>query len=143
MDITNFRLEEGEFDKIQRILSSLCDMSRLDAVFLINRNGQEIARHGNADGIDIVAMSSLAASNMAATYGLANILGEEAFSRVLLKGLQHNVLISPAGDEALILSLLATDREKEFSLQRLTQASLVLGDVLKKCTSRDKVIEEF
>ncbi len=142
MDISNFKLEAGEFRKIQQILASLAEKTRVDAVFLINRNGQEITHHGRADSIDVLALSSLAASNLAATFGLASVIGEAEFERIYLRGEDRSVLISPAGDYALLLFILKVENEKELNIRNLKQAALVLQDVLKKCTKRVQVVDE-
>ena len=142
MDISNFKLEAEEFNKLQQILSSLLSKTNVDAVFLINRNGQEITHRGETDGIDAVALSSLAASNLAATFGLATILGEDQFERVYLKGEKNSILICPAGEDALLLFAVRDAKAKHIDLRNLKQAVLVLADVLKKCTTRVKVIDK-
>ena len=142
MEISNFRLEAGEFRKIQQILASLAEKTKVEAVFLINRNGQEITRHGNSDSIDVLALSSLAASNLAATFGLASVIGEAEFERIYLRGRRLSVLVCPAGEYALLLFILKVENEKALNIRSLRQAALVLQDVLKKCTKRINVADE-
>ncbi len=142
MEISNFRLEAGEFRKIQQILASLAEKTHVDAVFLINRNGQEITHHGDSDSIDVLALSSLAASNLAATFGLASVIGESEFERIYLRGRRLSVLVCPAGEYALLLFILKVENEKALNIRNLRQAALVLQDVLKKCTKRINVADE-
>lgn len=142
MQISNFKLEAGEFNKIKQILGSLQRKTQVDAVFLINRNGQEITHHGQADSIDVLALSSLAASNLAATFGLASIIGETEFERIYLRGRRHSILISPAGEYALLLFVIRIENERAVNIRNLRQAVLVLSDVLNKCTKRFNVVDE-
>ncbi len=141
MQIWNFKLDSDEFGKIQQILASLAEKTRVESVFLINRNGQEIAREGNTDSIDTLALSSLAASNLAATFGLASLVGEGEFERVYLRGRDFSILICPAGQHALLLFVIQAANEHKLDVRNLKQASLVLEHVLQKCTNRVEVVD--
>ncbi|RPJ85647.1 MAG: roadblock/LC7 domain-containing protein, partial [Acidobacteria bacterium] len=82
MEIPNFKLEAEEYEKILLVLASLHQKLKADSVFLINRTGQEIAHEGSSNRFDVQALSSLAASNLAATFGLASVIGEREFERI-------------------------------------------------------------
>lgn len=138
MEIPNFKLEAGEYEKILLVLSSLTQKLKADSVFLINRTGQEIAHDGNSHKLDIQALSSLAASNVAAIFGLASLLGEREFERIYHKGEKTSILLSPIGEFAFLLFLLKGIEEKEIDLKAIKRASLILEDVLKKCSRRLK-----
>lgn len=141
MQIWNFKLDRGEFKKIQQILSSLAAKTQVESVFLINRNGQEIAHEGDAESIDAMALASLAASNLAATFGLASLVGEEEFDRIYLRGRRLSILVCPAGQYALLLFVIQASKEHLLDVRNLKQAALVLDDVLKKCTKRVEVVD--
>ena len=79
MSSDNFNLHETEFQRIRDILSKMQSELRAQLVLLINRSGQPIVISGAADNIDCTALASLAAANLAATDGLANIVGEREF----------------------------------------------------------------
>jgi predicted regulator of Ras-like GTPase activity (Roadblock/LC7/MglB family) len=139
MEISNFRLESDEYNKIVRILSSLAEKGGFTSVFLINRNGHKIAHHGESETVDEQALSSLAASNLASTYGLAQLLGEGEFERIYHRGREKCILICPAGEFALLLFVIPVDNDRPMMIGNLKPAVLVLEDVLKK-TSREKAI---
>ncbi|MFQ5738217.1 MAG: roadblock/LC7 domain-containing protein [Acidobacteriota bacterium] len=143
MEITNFKLEADAYRKILRILSSLCENSKVESVFLINRNGQEIARHGEAASLDVQALASLAASNLAAALGLTSLVGETDLERVYQRGERFGVLVTPAGEYALLLLVIEVKNERTLDARNLKQAVLVLADILSKCTQRVEVTEEF
>jgi predicted regulator of Ras-like GTPase activity (Roadblock/LC7/MglB family) len=140
MDITNFKLRPEEFGKIQLILLSLTERAGVEAIFLINRNGQEIAHSGGVDRVDIVALASLAAGSLAATSSLAGLLGESDFERIYLSGKRTSVLVTPAGEHSLLVSLIRAGGRPD--LKKLKQAALVLEHILSKCTERVKVADE-
>ncbi|MGH9340321.1 MAG: roadblock/LC7 domain-containing protein [Acidobacteriota bacterium] len=138
MEISNFRLESEEYEKILFILSSLQQKSNASSIFLINRNGQQIAQEGVADGLDVQSLSSLAASNLAATFGLARLIGEREFERVYHKGDKRSILINPIGEYAFLLLLVEVNSENHVDPKSLNQASLILGDILRKSDERAK-----
>ncbi|RPJ54523.1 MAG: hypothetical protein EHM23_28825 [Acidobacteria bacterium] len=136
MEIPNFKLEAEEYEKILLVLASLHQKLKADSVFLINRTGQEIAHEGSSNRFDVQALSSLAASNLAATFGLASVIGEREFERIYHKGEKTNILMSPIGEFAFLLFLLRDREEHDLDLKAIRHASLILEDVLKKCSRR-------
>ena len=133
MEVPNFRIDAEEYEKIVVILNRVLDRARAESVCLINRNGQDIAHTGNVDGLDIQAVSSLAASNLAATFGLASLIGEAEFQRLYHRGRQNSIIITPVSNLALILIILSADQDETRDFRSLGQASLILEDILRKC----------
>ena len=136
MDVLNFRLQAEEYEKILFILASLQRKLNANAVFLISRSGQEIASHGAAGEWDRQALSSLAASNLAATFGLAKLFGETEFERIYHKGENNSILINPAGDNALLLFLFGQVKRHSLDLKSIRQATIIVADVLERSNSR-------
>lgn len=136
MGMLNFKLEAREYEKIVFVLSSLYQKLRVDSAFLINRNGQAIAYQGELRDLDLQALSSLAASNLAATFGLALLLGEREFERIHHKGEKSSILINPVGKHALLVLILPGNGEVGLDSLGLRQATLVLEDILSKCEER-------
>jgi predicted regulator of Ras-like GTPase activity (Roadblock/LC7/MglB family) len=136
MEIPNFKLAAEEYEKILLVLASLNQRLKAESVFLINRTGQEIAHEGTAGRLDVQALASLAASNLAATFGLASLIGEREFERIFHKGDKTNILMTPVGEFAFLLFLLKGKEEHEVDLKSVNRASLILADVLKKCGKR-------
>ncbi len=138
MEIPSFKLESEEYEKILFVLSSLHQKLSTRLVFLINRNGQEIGHDGEVGDLDVQALSSLAASNLAATFGLASIIGEQEFSRIYHKGERTSILITPIGEYAFLLFLATEFSEGEGELRSLKQAVMILDDILAKCVKKGK-----
>ncbi|HSR69687.1 MAG TPA: roadblock/LC7 domain-containing protein [Acidobacteriota bacterium] len=133
MEVPNFKIEANEYQKIVLILSNVLNRTRARSVCLINRNGQDVAHTGQLDGLDIQALASLAASNLAATFGLATLIGENEFHRIYHRGRDHSIVITPVSNLALILVIVPADVKEERDWRSLGQASLILEDILRKC----------
>ena len=70
-------LREQQYHEIKAVLARL----RLDAaarvVFLVDKAGQQIAVQGEMGNLDTTSLASLAAGNVAATGGMAQLIGEK------------------------------------------------------------------
>jgi predicted regulator of Ras-like GTPase activity (Roadblock/LC7/MglB family) len=123
-----FNLHELEFQRIQAILTRMQKELRAELVLLISRSGQPIVTSGPASNIDCMALSSLAAANLAATDGLASIVGEREFSVLVHQGRQRSLFIS--------------DLLKSFSLVLVFDASASSGLVRYKCKRTSLLLED-
>ncbi len=83
---------------------------------------------GSPENIDCTALASLAAANLAATDGLANIVGEREFSVLVHQGRQRSLFIS--------------DLLKRFSLVLVFDASASSGLVRYKCKRTTQLLED-
>ena len=77
---------EDEFEKIDGELKKLCQQANAKITFLVDKNGQLIASAGDTHDIDTTALASLTAGNIAATGGIARLLGEKEFSILFHEG---------------------------------------------------------
>ncbi|HRB12485.1 MAG TPA: roadblock/LC7 domain-containing protein, partial [Vicinamibacteria bacterium] len=77
---------EQEFNQIKTILAKLRTDSNAQVVFLVDKNGQQIATAGDVENIDATSLASLTAGNVAATDGLAKLIGEREFSVLFHEG---------------------------------------------------------
>jgi len=123
-----FNLQETDFLRIQAILGKMQRELHAELVMLISRSGQPIVITGSQETIDITALSSLAAANLAATDGLANIVGEREFSVLVHQGRQRSLFIS--------------DLLKKFSLVLIFDATASSGLVRYKCKRTTLLLEE-
>ena len=74
--LNTINLHEPEFRRIKAILDSLLEDLRADLALLVSQSGQPIVISESIIKFDYVSLASLAAANMAATDGLANLVGE-------------------------------------------------------------------
>jgi predicted regulator of Ras-like GTPase activity (Roadblock/LC7/MglB family) len=115
MTSPNIVLYEPEYLAIKSILASVQSELPAELVLLINRSGQQIAANGPAADVDLTAMASLAAANLAATNCLAGLIGEREFSLLYHQGKRRSILIS--------------DQSRQFSLVLLFDDQVPLGRV--------------
>ncbi|MBI4456860.1 MAG: roadblock/LC7 domain-containing protein [Acidobacteria bacterium] len=131
MEIPSFVLRQEEYEKILFVLSSLSTRCHAEALYLIHRNGQLIASVGHSPIHDQQSLASLSAGSVAATHGLARLLGESEFSSIYHQGDNRNIHISSVGDRAILLVLLEKSKGS-MDESSLRQAKMILMDILKK-----------
>ncbi len=100
---TPFIIDEQQFQKIKSVLGRLCIECAARVVFLVDRDGQPIAFHGNIGDMDTTSFSSLAAGNVAATSSMAKLIGEDVFPAVVHEGERESIFISVIGRSLLVV----------------------------------------
>jgi predicted regulator of Ras-like GTPase activity (Roadblock/LC7/MglB family) len=100
---------EEEYQQIKDTLQRLQVDSNSKIVFLVDKNGQQIASHGDMRGVDATSLASLTAGNVAATDGLAKLIGEKEFSILFHEGERDNIHISLVA-QRVILVVIFDDR---------------------------------
>jgi predicted regulator of Ras-like GTPase activity (Roadblock/LC7/MglB family) len=100
---------EEEFNQIKAIISKLRVDANAKVVFLVDKNGQQIAAHGEIENLDTTSLASLTAGNVAATDGLAKLIGEKEFSILFHEGERDNIHISIVA-QRVILVVIFDDR---------------------------------
>lgn len=103
MTETPFIIQEHQFHKIKALLARLCVESAARVVFLVDRDGQPIAFHGDIGNMDTTSFSSLAAGNVAATTSMAKLLGEDIFPTVVHEGERESIYICVIGRSLLVV----------------------------------------
>ena len=108
---------EEEQHAIQFACEGLAKVANAQAVLCIDKNGQEIARAGSTEHLDVTSLSSLFAGNVAATGGIAKLLKEQDFSGQFHEGEKTNVHISIVAQRAILVVLF--DQRSSLGLVRL------------------------
>jgi predicted regulator of Ras-like GTPase activity (Roadblock/LC7/MglB family) len=108
---------EEEFHQISAVLERLIKESNARVIFLVDKNGQLIANTGEVQNLDTTSLASLTAGNIAATGGLAKLLGEKEFSILFHEGERDNLHISIVGQRIILVVIF--DRRSSLGLVRL------------------------
>ena len=94
---------EEEFNQI----TTVCDRLNKDAngkvVFLVDKNGQLIAATGQTQDLDTTSLASLTAGNIAATGGLAKLIGEREFSILFHEGDKDCIYINIVAGRVILV----------------------------------------
>jgi predicted regulator of Ras-like GTPase activity (Roadblock/LC7/MglB family) len=114
---TDLMLYEEDARRLAAILQRLCEDSKSRAVFLIDKAGQLIASAGETASVDTTSLASLTAGNIAASGGLAQLLGEKEFSVLFHEGEKDHLHISVVGQRGILVVLF--DRRSSLGLVRL------------------------
>jgi predicted regulator of Ras-like GTPase activity (Roadblock/LC7/MglB family) len=131
----HFILREPEHEAFQAILRKLLSDSYAKVVFLVDKNGTLLTSVGETEGFDTTSLASLAAGNIAATGGLANLIGEKEFSILFHEGERDNMHLSVVADRLILVVVF--DRRSSVGLVRLRvrRASGDLERVLASVTA--------
>ena len=127
---------DEEFKRIKEVLSRLRMETNAKVAFLVDKNGQQIAAQGDLEGLDTTSLASLTAGTVAATDGLARLIGEKEFSVLFHEGERDNIHISIVGQRVILVVIF--DERSSLGLVRLRvrkasqELEKVFDDILKK-----------
>ena len=130
---------EEEFNQIKGIISKLRVDANSKVVFLVDKNGQQIAAQGEIENLDTTSLASLTAGNVAATDGLARLIGEKEFSILFHEGERDNIHISIVAQRVILVVLF--DERSSLGLVRLRvrkasdELTRILESLIKKAAS--------
>lgn len=103
MAFADLILYEEEHAEIIKAIEKLYNLCNAKVVFLVDKNGQLIASHGNTEELDTTSLASLTAGNIAATGGLAKLIGEKEFSILFHEGENDHIHISIVGQRVILV----------------------------------------
>lgn len=132
-------IQEHHFQRINVVLERLCVECAARVVFLVDRDGQPIAFHGEVGTIDTTSFSSLAAGNVAATSSMAKLIGEDNFPSVVHEGERESIFISVIGRSLLVVVF---DERSTIGLVKLRtkkasyEISSILDEVIRDSAAR-------
>ena len=113
---TPLLLREQQYHQIKAVLARLRMDSAAKVVFLVDKDGQEIASQGEIGNLDTTSLASLAAGNGAATGGMAELIGEKEFPTLSHEGERESIHISVIGR---VLLLVVFDDRSSLGLVKL------------------------
>ncbi|HYG80443.1 MAG TPA: roadblock/LC7 domain-containing protein [Pyrinomonadaceae bacterium] len=111
-----FVLYEEEFKQLEEALRRLRQEANASAVFLIDRNGQQIASAGEVEQFDTTSLASLTAGNISAE-ARDKLIGEREFSVLHSEGRQDHIHLSIVARRAILVVIF--DDRSSLGLVRL------------------------
>lgn len=133
MTLPDLVLYDDEFRKIKDSLHRLATDANANVVFLVDKNGQQIAAVGDLTTLDTTSLASLTAGNVAATDGLARLIGEREFSILFHEGERDNIHISIVAQRVILVVIF--DERTSLGLVRLR--------VRRAMSELEKIFEEI
>ena len=144
MTDTPIIMHEPQFQQLRHILDKLRLDSFSRVVFLVDKNGQQIAALGDIGNLDTTSLASLAAGNVAATGGMAQLIGEKEFPTLSHEGERDSIHICIIG--RVLLVVVFDDRSSLGLIKlRVKQASrdlALLFDELERLAAQHRDSEE-
>ena len=143
----SFILREPEYDALLAILRKLLADASGKVVFLVDKNGTLLASAGDAVGFDTTSLASLAAGNIAATGGLANLIGEKEFTILFHEGERDNMHLSVVAERLILV--IVFDRRSSVGLVRLrvrqatARLTAVMAVALAASDAESGIVEEL
>jgi predicted regulator of Ras-like GTPase activity (Roadblock/LC7/MglB family) len=141
MSLSQFVVYEAEFQRLEDALRRLRMDAHSRAVFLIDKNGQQIAAVGEIEAFDTTSLASLTAGNVAATDSLAKLVGEREFSVLFHEGETDHIHISIVAKRAILVVIF--DERSSLGLVRLRvkRASGEMEKIFDAMVSKSSSIE--
>ncbi|MBW2243808.1 MAG: roadblock/LC7 domain-containing protein [Deltaproteobacteria bacterium] len=129
---TQLVMYEEDFKKILAVIQRLVRDANAKGIFVVDKNGQLIAEAGEVRGIDTTSLASLTAGSIAATGGLAKIIGEEDFPVHFHQGTRDNLHITLVGGR-IILVVVFDDRSSLGLVRlRVKKAGAEMGKIFEE-----------
>jgi predicted regulator of Ras-like GTPase activity (Roadblock/LC7/MglB family) len=94
---------DEDYRQILGVIQRLVRDANAKGVFVVDRNGQLIGEAGELRGIDTTSLASLTAGCIAATGGLAKLVGEEDFPVHFHQGQRDNLHITLVSSRTILV----------------------------------------
>ncbi len=144
MSLSQIALSESDFERIKSVLRAMQQELDSELVLLIHRSGQQMASDGPAVDLDLTSLSSLAAASLAATDGLAQVVGEKEFSVLFQQGRRRSIHISSLDNHFCLVLLFGERVSPGLVRWKVKKASAALVQMLqehqRRATARAEVV---
>jgi predicted regulator of Ras-like GTPase activity (Roadblock/LC7/MglB family) len=129
---TQLVMYDEDYRKILAVIQRLVRDANAKGIFVVDQNGQLIGEAGEMRGIDTTSLSSLTAGCIAATGGLAKLVGEENFPVHFHQGQRDNLHITLVSNH-IILVVIFDDRSSLGLVRlRVKKASVELAKIFEE-----------
>jgi predicted regulator of Ras-like GTPase activity (Roadblock/LC7/MglB family) len=141
MHDTQLVMYDEDFRKVLAVIQKLVRDANAKGIFVVDRNGQLIGEAGEMRGIDTTSLASLTAGCIAATGGLAKIVGEEEFPIHFHQGQRDNLHITLVAKRIILVVIF--DERSSLGLVRLRvkKAGAELAKVFEAIQKRTEQTE--
>ena len=133
---------DEEFKQINSVIEKLLREANAKVIFLVDKNGQLISGVGDTERFDTTSLASLTAGNIAATGGLAKLIGEKEFSILFHEGEKDNLHISIVAGRVILVVLF--DARSSLGLVRLRvkkasdELTTIFDRLMQKAEEKEK-----
>ena len=136
--VSQMVMYDEESRRITEICQKLNDDANSRVVFVIDKNGQLLASAGQTQDLDSTSLASLVAGEIAATGGLAKLMGEKEFSTLFHEGTKDNLHISLIADRVILVVIFDSRSSLGLVRLRVKKCSEQLSQVLRTLQERSE-----
>jgi predicted regulator of Ras-like GTPase activity (Roadblock/LC7/MglB family) len=136
MSTAQMVMYDDDFKQLNYILDKLLREANAKVIFLVDKNGQLISGVGETERFDTTSLASLTAGNIAATGGLAKLIGEKEFSILFHEGEKDNLHISIVGSRVILVVLFDSRSSLGLVRLRVKKASEELAQIFDSLAKR-------
>jgi len=129
---------DEEYQRILTLLEKLLREANSKVIFLVDKNGQLIAATGETENLDTTSLASLTAGNIAATGGLAKLIGEKEFSILFHEGEKDNIHISIIGGRVILVVIFGQRSSLGLVRLRVKKASNELAVIFEDLVNKSE-----
>ena len=133
---------EEEFLEINDAIGRLLKEANAKVIFLVDKNGQLISGVGETERFDTTSLASLTAGNIAATGGLAKLIGEKEFSILFHEGEKDNLHISIVASRVILVVLFDSASSLGLVRLRVKKSSEELAAIFEKLMKKSEEKEK-
>jgi predicted regulator of Ras-like GTPase activity (Roadblock/LC7/MglB family) len=137
MPESQFVMRKADFAAIQGVIDALLEGAAARGVFVVDRVGQLIRQTGTMGDLDTTSLASLTAGCVAASGGLAQLLGEEEFPTHFHQGERDSLHMTLVGGRGILIVIF--DQHSSLGLVRLraknasAELASIFETIRKKC----------
>lgn len=127
---------DEEHRAVTEVCERLCREANARVVFVVDKNGQLIATAGDVGHLDSTSLASLVAGEIAATGGLAQLVGEKEFSTLLHEGERDHIHISIVASRVILVVIFDSRSSLGLVRLRVRKRSEQLTDIFHQLLAR-------
>jgi len=139
---SSFVMYDEEFQRINAVIEKLLREANAKVIFLVDKNGQLITAVGETTNLDTTSLASLTAGNIAATGGLAKLIGEKEFSILFHEGEKDNLHISIVAGRVIVVVIFDDRSSLGLVRLRVKKASDELAGIFEALSRKSEEIEK-
>lgn len=142
--LTSMVVPPDEIARIEEILSRLVEETGGNHALLLDKSGQVIASHGDANRQDTTALGALIAGTFASSREVAKLLREKDFKVLFQQGVRENLFIALIGEQWMVTIIFSKETHIGLVKVLVKKASEelvgILGRVRQTRRQRDDVL---
>ena len=128
---TQLVMLDEDYQKIVAVIQRLCRDANSKGIFVVDKSGQLVAEAGEMQGVDTTSLASLTAGCIAATGGLAKIVGEDEFPIHFHQGQRDNLHITLIGSRMILVVVFGEQSSLGLVRLRVKKAGAELGKIFE------------